>query len=266
MNIFRLKDHHYQSYHSKIADLEKIASYPLGDDFFKIDHGKDYFAFFRRLGRLYYFMVELDESPIAVGAGMVRKLPVFKNKTKNFWYFADLKVHPSHRGSHIPLAMMNKFFIKHYLICPRGYAISMNESGTRKNRVLKIIQRFKWIPISSPGILNIYSLSCDEMMSFEKTLKNHRGELSYLSLSGIKDIVLQSTGKAMPLIHVQFGPAAEKGYQKPQEKSVHMFCSMESSMLDQECQKQGLKPSATATLICHRMKKANWDFILTSDI
>lgn len=40
-----------------IAVLEKVAAYPLGNDFFQIDHGVDYFAFFDRLGQVNYYVV-----------------------------------------------------------------------------------------------------------------------------------------------------------------------------------------------------------------
>ena len=34
----------------KILALEDMCIYPLGTDAFKLDHGKDYFAFFDRMG------------------------------------------------------------------------------------------------------------------------------------------------------------------------------------------------------------------------
>ena len=97
-------------------------------------------------------------------------------------------------------------------------------------------------------------------------LRGHFGGVSYLSLEGKKDIILQSTGSRMPLLHVQFGPCAEQGHPKPLDDYVHMFCvSVDHPLLD-VLKHQSIYPSATATVIHHRMEKWDWRFILTSDI
>ena len=78
--------------------------------------------------------------------------------------------------------------------------------------------------------------------------------------------MLQSTGVPMPLLHVQFGPCAEQGHLTPLEGYVHMFSvSMEHPLLE-VLGHQGVSPSATATVVHHRMEQWDWGFILTSDI
>ena len=62
----------------------------------------------------------------------------------------------------------------------------------------------------------MYSLNQEEMNEHAPVVEKHRGPLSYMTLHGIKDIVLQSTGKPMDLAHVQFGPCAEQGKAEPQ--------------------------------------------------
>jgi hypothetical protein len=77
--------------------------------------------------------------------------------------------------------------------------------------------------------------------------------------------VLASTGAPMPLLHAQFGPAAERGgASEPQAGSVHMFCAPETDPLHTEL--LGVAPSASATVIHHRMGASDWKFVLTSDI
>jgi len=63
-----------QHFQAGIGAIEQIARYPLGDDFFQIDHGQDYFAFFDRLGQVSYYIALIDEIVVAVGAGVLRQI------------------------------------------------------------------------------------------------------------------------------------------------------------------------------------------------
>ncbi len=85
-------------------------------------------------------------------------------------------------------------------------------------------------------------------------------------VEGKKDIILQSTGSAMPLLHVQFGPCAEQGQAEPLDDYVHMFCVSVDHPLLEALKHQAIYPSATATVVHHGMEKWDWRFILTSDI
>ena len=114
--------------------------------------------------------------------------------------------------------------------------------------------------------LELFSLNCAEMEAFAPVLELHRGPLSYLSLAGRKDIVLQSTGAPMPLLHLQFGPFAETGRMRPVPGHVHMFCTPTRDPLSEAARAHGLEPSATATVAQAGMTGQTWNFILTSDI
>ena len=50
VKIVHLRAEDRPAYQDRVAALERLASYPLGDDRFELDHGPDYFAFFDRLG------------------------------------------------------------------------------------------------------------------------------------------------------------------------------------------------------------------------
>ncbi len=49
----------------KIVAVEDMCEYPLGSDSFKLDHGKDYFAFFDRLGEATHFVLPDDAGNVA---------------------------------------------------------------------------------------------------------------------------------------------------------------------------------------------------------
>ena len=267
LNIRELHAEEWKVFQSRIADLGRGTSYPLGEDRFEIDHGADYFAFFTRLGQLHYYVVLDGERVVAVAAAILRRVPLASGeKPKAVWYLCDLKVHREYQGRYIPVSIFVHAFPKLYPRCARGYAISMDADSERPNRVARMLKRFPLAPMSIATRLGIISLDAKQMQEVEPLLREHLGCVSYFSLAGKKDIVLQSTGAPMPLLHVQFGPCAEQGLTEPCEGYVHMFCvSMDHPLLE-VLEHQGVSPSATATVVHHRMEKWDWGFILTSDI
>jgi GNAT superfamily N-acetyltransferase len=261
----RLRDR--SDFQVRVAGLEKGVSYPLGTDRFEIDHGEDYFAFFDRLGTLTYLAALDGDRVVAVLAGMLRRIPAAPGKRlRRVWYSGDLKVDPDYRGQRIPWKMLLHAFPRKYPICSRGYAISMNPGDGSENRVVRLLSTFWVAPTRVATTLHLYSLDAESMRGLAPILESSRGPLSYLSLAGKKDIVLESTGKPMPLLHVQFGPCAESGIPWPIDGSVHMFCVPAGDPVESDLSAQGHVPSATATVLAHRMKRWDWRFILTSDI
>ena len=267
LDIRELDEAEWKVYESRIADLEQGMSYPLGEDRFEIDHGADYFAFFTRLGRLHYYVVLDENRVVAVVAAILRRIPPANCETpKAVWYLCDLKVHPEYRSRYLPVSISVYACPKLAPLASHAYAISMDADSKRQNPLARMLSRFPLTPMSIATRLGIVSLDAEQMRKVEPVLREHFGDLSYLSLAGKKDIILQSTGAPMPLLHVQFGPCAEQGFTEPLEGYVHMFCVSIDHPLLEVLRHQGVYPSATATVVHHRMEKWDWEFILTSDI
>jgi GNAT superfamily N-acetyltransferase len=263
MKIIKITSKLKERYQSELAALEKSASYPLGQDSFQLDHGRDYFAFFERLGALHYYAAVEDGAVIGVGAGIIRRVP---QKT---WYLCDLKIHPDYRGRNIPLKILGRAFLPGYLRCRRGYAISMNPANGRPNRIAKMFSRFKRAPFSIADELMIFSLESIEIRGLRKTVEKHRGPLRFLSLKGKKDLIMKSTAQPMSLLHAQFGPCGASEAEtiaEPLDGHVHMLCAPKKDALFLELSALGLRASSSATIIEHGMGGWNWNFILTSDI
>lgn len=262
-----INDANGSAFEAPIAALERGITYPLGDDRFEIDHGEDYFAFFRRLGTLNYYIAQHGERVVAVAAAVLRTFQDSRSgRRRRAWYLGDLKVHPEFRRRSIPRAMFLRHFLPAYVRCPRGYGISMNPSDGSENPVTRLARRLPFVPISADHTLGIVSLDAAEMALHQPLIEEHRGPVRYLSLEGIKDIVLQSTGEPMPLLHVQTGPYAEGNVETPQEGHTHMFCGLLDDPLLRQLSERGVHPQATATIFHHRMKGFDWSSVLTSDI
>lgn len=266
MGLIRVTSDNWNRFKLDIDKIEAGAEYPLGTDFFHIDHGSNYFSFFERLGDLHYYAWLEKGKAVAVAAGIIRTLVIDDAKTRS-WYLCDLKVHPDYRGKHIPLRLLTRALPLNYLRCPRGYAISMDPSNGSTNRTVKLLEQFHWIRFGSAAKLLIWSLNFQDMAKVIPVLERHRGPTSFLSLRGTKDIVLKSTGQAMNLLHAQFGPAAVAGSANREEGAVHMFCAPAQDPLAVEIiNSLNITPSASAIIVSHRMEGHDWRWVLTSDI
>lgn len=269
LRVHELHGTDFAAYHAAVSALERGVTYPLGHDRFAIDHGVDYFAFFRRLGELCYFVALDGERVVAVCAAVLRSLPRAPGaKAEPAWYLCDLKVHPSYRTQHIPFRMFLHGFPGKYARCQRGYGVSMNPGDGSPNPVVRLATHFHLAPAKVATTLSLYSLSAEAMQDVAPLLTRERGPLGFLSLGGVKDIVLESTHAPMPLLHVQFGPAATQrgAFAAPQPGHVHMFCVPAGDPLEPALAALGLTPSATASVIQHRMADWDWRVLLTSDI
>jgi hypothetical protein len=252
----------FQTYRDRVAELEAKAEYPLGPhEKFKINHGADYFAFFKRLGELHYFVASDGDKVVGVGAGVLRTV-----EGKQVWYLCDLKVVPEYRGRYIPMHMFKKAAWLAYK-STIGYAISMNPAEG-ENRIVKMFRNHSWIPVSPVQQLALFSLDRSEMQAYRQQIEEARGPLHFLSMKGKKDLILQSNKQAMPLLHVQFGakPSDEQTVDSPQDGFTHMFCMPEQDPLYNKLVEKGLKPSATASIVSRGMEGIDFNFIQTSEI
>jgi len=250
-----------------IEAIELTAFYPLGNDAFQINHGNNYFAFFDRLGDVNYFVALDGERVAAVGAGILRQVPDRQGESLRLaWYLCDLKVHPDYQRQHLSMRLLYYALQSCIGKCDRGYTISMNASDGKPNRLVRIYEKFNLLRFRCSSILGIYSVDAEVMRSLEPILIKYRGKISYLSLQGIKDLKLQSNGKMLPLLHVQWGENLPVEIETPLAGYSHMFCVPSGDELAIALQSKGIFPNATASLVSHGMDQSDWRFILTSDI
>ncbi len=267
MRFHRIANQERHLYQPGIVAIEQTATYPLGDDFFQIDHGSDYFAFFDRLGKVNYYAMCDSENITAVGAGVLRQIPYQQGfSKKKAWYLCDLKVHPNYQKRHLSLRILSQAIYDGISECASGYLISMNPGDGSTNRLVQILERYSLVKFTASSQLGIYSLDAETMLFIAPLIKEYQGDISYLSLQGIKDLRLLSTNNILPLAHVQWGANAHKGMSEVIPGYTHMFCIPSSDEFARILAQKAIFPNATASIVSHGMDNSDWRFILTSDI
>lgn len=270
--IVRIGPKKRKQYQDQLRALEAKISYPLGDDRFTIDHGDDYFAFFDRLGEVHFFGALADDTLVAVGCGILREVPRADRKaTQRVWYLCDLKADSAHKGGNFAARMLAKGIFPGILRSRKAYLISMNPP-CKPNKLVRLVNKNKFVRFEASTQLLIYSLEFSSMNLIRPTLEALLGSVKYLSLEGIKDLKMHSTGKRYPLLHMQWGTPCEKPggadslLDTPQNGFQHMFCAPETSALAKLMQEHNVPVNATATIISYGTECLNFDFVRTSDI
>lgn len=271
MKIVEITEAERASWGPRVQALEASATYPLGTDRFRIDHGADYFAFFERMGSLRYFAAVEESDVLAVGAAVLRDdVALRSGRPCRAWYLCDLKARPEHRGRGLSFQLLRHGFWRCYWRCPRAYGISMNPADGSPNPVVRLLRRFRWAPLESAATLCIHTMTPARFTALRPMLERGRGPASLVSLRGRKDLILASTRAPMPLFHVHFGappPASERAaIEEVPADATCMLCVPEADPLAAALAEGGAPLAASATIIAHRLRDADWRFINTSEI
>lgn len=243
--IIKLNEDNRIELSNRIKDMEKDIYYPLGDDYFKIDHGEDYFAFFERLGDLHYWCAFDGDKLIGVAAGIIRTI-----NNQKVWYLCDLKVIKEYRGKGIPRAIFKKAFIynikKHRIF--KAYAVSMNSNNNKNN--FKLIKKITFGLLKNNGLLKIYSLTKNDYYNIFSRLNKH----SIINTKNKKDLILKSTNKKLKLYHYNEDVVKEnKDIDIPNDATI-MFSAVRNSNMDLFLRKEGLKSDSDAIILSFRVK------------
>lgn len=271
--------------------------YPLGDhESFYIDHGHDYFAFFRRMspsinmrlcikadrqGRFTERPIRSsEEQVVGAGCGVLRKLAADWRRPAHLeqaWYICDLRILEAYRGRRLPFRMLLNTVVKSYLQCGRCFGITMHpahHATAGEGKVSRLAGRV-WagpVHLTPTCVLLIYSLDCRTMKRAQRILEAERGPLGYRSTDGVKRLVVQSTGKAMSLLHVNFHRFdralvhVEPYLAEPKPDFQHMFCLPETDPLVLMLDAHDVRTDVRATVLAYGMNHFDFCAIQTSEI
>ena len=265
-NIIELNDNNKQMLNSKLKDFEiKLRhDYPLGDDYFNITHGDNYYAFFERIGKIHMNLLIDNDEIVGSGCGVLRDVKYNNNKILATWYLCDLKIDPKYRGKHLPFKML--LSAKQKLnISDKIYGITMNKNND-ENKVVKLSKKIPLLDFKSGCRLMIYSIDYHTLLKIKYIIEKHRGPISFLSLLNIKDLILKSTKAPLPLLHIQWDTKNINNIIEPISGYTYMFCCPMNDPLYIELTKNNITTNSSAEVIQHNMDDVDWKFILTSDI
>ena len=183
------------------------------------------------------------------------------------WYLCDLKVAPERRGGGLARRLL--------AACARSclgsgepaFGVSM-DPATGPNRMLRTASRLvgAGASIAAGPRLGIWSLGYADWRRAESRLTAALGPVTFFDPAGTKDIVLESTGRPMPLLHAQHGPCARPGGVAARDGHVHMLCLPLDDPLATALGDLGIAVDATASVLQRGMAGFDWRQLLTSDI
>lgn len=188
----------FQKYSKELQNFESQFQYPLGADRFKIIHGRqahNYFSFFKKLGKVYYFVVENDSSVVGVGCAVLRI-----NKTQagqqKYWYLCDFKIAPGHRGKGLLKSLVLRYFLRHYFKSNKMIALNMSppEKNTLANKVKGL---FSWFNVKTQSYF-IAEITHRQLLALN-ALAWFTQKFVGVTNDGDKDIMLSSG--ALSLVH-----------------------------------------------------------------
>ena len=250
------------SYNQHLKDFEGLFSYPFGDNRFRIDHGNDYFSFFESLGKPYCFAAKENGKIVALCIAVLRKLPVNGNPSKNVWYLCDLKIHPNYRGQFIVYKILNYAFPQHSKLSNKIYGISMNSKNDQTNRIVRFISRLPHLNLKHKCNIKFYLLKTTDSNFSKRFINKHKS--NFISLSGKKDLILESTKQALPIMHYskrKFGSSIIEGKQN----SNYMFCYEEGHSNCINFSSNNIISVASASVVAN-FTSNSWDFIESGEI
>jgi hypothetical protein len=213
---------HLRQFQEQLRALEGGIEYPIADgaDFFTIDHGDDYTAFFTGLGDPRFLIAVEGDRLQGTICGILRRCAQ-GGKIYPSVYGSDLKLAPEVRGTGLWKKMlwkgfflsMRPSFLKQWKI---GYVAAMQGERGDVMRTAKGMHAAKMGKASAR--LAIYFIEPARLAAIDPAGAPPPPSSAGLDLSpdatapwmttaGKKDLRLKSTGKPWPLQHLPLGPS-----------------------------------------------------------
>jgi len=244
--------------------LERGVTYPLGDDAFEIDHGVDPFAFVDRLGDAHTFVLREGGEVVGTATAVLRHVPV-AGEAVRAWYLCDYKVAASARGGTGARLLLGALADHARALCPRGYAVSMDPADAN-NRLVLLARRFFGREAQLGPAVVFVTFDARVWPHARDLLFAQLGPVALLSLRGVKDLVLASTGRPMPLVHVQHGALGVHTERSLAANEIAMLALRVDDALLAPLLALGARAAGRASVLCAGLEHADFRFVLSSDV
>ncbi len=167
---------------------------------------------------------------------------------------------------------------------PAGYLVTMNKFvdpttvlEQPENKVIKIFTKISKLlnfRITRNSIV-IYECNITQLLWISEMLIAHYGPISFLKLSGVKDIVItdeQGKAKVCNIYHLQhhgkeiYGSHTIEQIEQESSDTVIMFSCLSTSLLVDKLKNVGIVTNVSATVLSNQMDMYDWDRLVTSEI
>ncbi|MCA8970432.1 MAG: hypothetical protein KDC95_11630 [Planctomycetes bacterium] len=259
IRIEALESSETHEWNEELTAFERQFRYPLGDDYFRIDHGARYLAFFETLGAPRLFAALDDERLVGVLVAVRRDLEI-EGRIHVADYLGDLKVVADRRQGILSRRLLRAFDETSTVRC--AYGVSMNPRSA-PNRVAHALASLPGVEVA--GTLALFSLDFEAITRIEAECIRALGKLRWIDHAGCKDIVLERTGTPMPLLHLRHGAGSHGDAGRPRPGYVHMICLDETHTFVGRLCELGFEP-ATASVLARNCPWGDWSFVSSGDI
>jgi len=259
--LFEVTDFKDKELQKTLKEFEDYFVYPMGDLTFKLNHGNNYFHFFKRMGevRTIGYKNNIGEI-IMLSTGILRNI-----ENQEVWYLCDLKINPEYVGKRLTLRILKDVLTDFSSISDKAYGIQMNEKG-KENRTSKLLTKFNKGYFSKINTLVLFTLTKNELLKHKDVIEQYKGYMNTISLKGVKDIVIQETNTILPLIHLEFTKTKDNNKLILDDNCIYMFSTLQNSNLYKYMIDNDIEINSTASITQHGMDDFNFEFINTSDI
>ncbi|MCB9920304.1 MAG: GNAT family N-acetyltransferase [Planctomycetes bacterium] len=259
IRIDSLEPSETREWNGELTAFERQFRYPLGDDYFRIDHGTRYLAFFEILGVPRLFVAMDDERLVGVLVAVRRELEIH-GRSHVADYLGDLKVVADRKQGITSRRLLRAYDETSRNSC--AYGVSMDpHSGP--NRVAHALASLPDVEVAAR--LALFSLDFDAITRIEAECIRALGKVLWIDHAGRKDIVLERTGRPMPLLHLRRGSGSRGDAGGPRPGHVHMICLPDSHTFVTRLRALGFEP-ATASVLARNCPWDDWSFVSSSDI
>jgi hypothetical protein len=289
-------------YQDSLRRLEANIRYPIADgaDHFRIDHGPSYAAFFTGLGEA-HFLLALDGDEVVGTCAAIGRFAEAGGRRAATLYGADLKIAPAHRGGALARRFVYRGFVDVFRPSTRrrwpwrlAYVAAMH--GARGDvmrsargllnpmRLARAAARLAVYFAQPEALAALPHHRCppgpsEAGLNLSPDAK-HEAD-GTVSTRGRKDLCLESTGEAWPLVHLPLGPAAWRptwgaylaaGGDALTGSGATACFAIDERLTDQTAwlASVGIRPGATCTIYALRLplgpRPAPWVHLATSEI
>jgi hypothetical protein len=163
--------------------------------------------------------------------------------------------------------MARTLLVPALLRCTRGYGVVLNPADGSTPPALRLAAHFRWIRIHGETPLSFYTAPADDIRTLRPVIERHRGPIHFISLAGIRDLILESSGRPLALLHVGFGtPRDPCTYTDPQPGYTHMWCTPTEDPLARALRAEGIAPAVTGRILQRGLAGFDWTSLTTAEM